>query len=464
MARKKKKSSVWFYIIAAVVIAALVSMIFYKKSKGEDGISVYIEQPKERTIDELVSASGKVFPEVEINVSSDVSGELVELYVLEGDSVTAGQTLAKIDPDLYKSAVERGEASLDNTKAQVANAKANLSRSEAALQQSIAQKKQLIAQLENTRAVFKRNEQLLKDGVISQADFDNAKSSLRSLEANLEAADATVLSSQAGVEASRQTVKSAEFTVKSAEATLRETRTSLNRTAIYAPMSGIVSYLGKEKGETVLGTTQMTGDIIFKIANLSNMEVQVDVSENDVLRVNLGDEVKVEVDAYQDKIFTGKVTEIANSASNTTNAMLTTDQVTNFTVKIRIDRSSYQDLISKNKKFAFRPGMSASVDIKTESIKDVMSVPIQAVTTRVDDKIEDDEEIKEIVFVQQADTVVIKEVKTGIQDDKYIQILSGLDKEDEVVTGPYSAVSKELEKGSKVEKTDKAKLNGKKGK
>ncbi len=454
---RKKKSYAWLYILLFLLIALAIAFFFYQKNKGVDALKVYTEKVENRTIDELVSASGKVFPEVEINVSSDVSGELVELYVIEGDSVTVGQVLGKIDPDLFKSAVERGEASLDNTRAQVANARANVSRSEAALQQSIAQKKQLQAQYENARAVFKRNEALLKDGVISQADFDNAKSSLRSLEANLEAADATIRSSEAGVESSRQSVKAAEFTVKSAEATLKETKTSLNRTAIYAPLSGIISYLGKEKGETVLGTTQMSGDIIFKIANLSNMEVQVDVSENDVLRVKVGDEVKVEVDAYQDKIFTGKVTEIANSASNTTSAMLTTDQVTNFTVKIRIDRSSYKDLISSSKKFAFRPGMSASVDIKTESLKDVIAVPIQAVTTREneDDKSENnDEDIKEVVFLLKADSVIMKEVTTGIQDDQYIQILSGVDYDDEIVTGPYTAISKKLEQGKIVEKTD----------
>ncbi len=466
----RKKSSCLFWVILGIVLLLILMAIggyFYNQQRSDKGLEVYVEQVEKRTIEELVSASGKVFPEVEINVSSDVSGELVELYVEEGDSVTVGQILAKLDPDLYKSAVERGEASVDNSKAQVANAKANLSRSEAALQQSIAQKKQIVAQLENTRAVFNRNKQLLQDGVISQADFDNAQSSLRSFEANLEAANATVLSSQAGVEAAKQTVKSAEYTVKSAEATLKETKTNLNRTAIYAPMSGIVSYLGKEKGETVLGTTQMSGDVIFKIANLSNMEVQVDVSENDVLRVNLGDEVKVEVDAYQDKIFTGKVTEIANSASNTTNAMLTTDQVTNFTVKIRIDRSSYKDLISSRNKFAFRPGMSASVDIKTESKEDVLSVPIQSVTTRDMQKKKkassnEDEDIKEVVFLLEGDSVLMKEVKTGIQDDQFIQILSGLEGNEKIVTGPYSAISKKLEQGKQVIKTDENESGDKK--
>lgn len=458
MARNKKKSNKWIWISLGLIIAALLAASFFMKKGGKSGITLDVENAEKRTIKETVSASGKVFPEVEINVSSDVSGELVELYVEEGDSVTAGQILGKIDPDLYKSAVDRGAAAVDNAKAQVANSKANKSRAEATLQQSIAQKKQVQAQLENARAVFKRNEQLLKDGVIAQADFDNAQSSLRSLEANLEASGATVLSAQAGVDAAEQTVKSAEFSVKSAEATFKETKTSLNRTSIYSPLSGIVSYLGKEKGETVLGTTQMSGDIIFKIANLSNMEVQVSVSENDVLRVNLKDKVEIEVDAYLDRKFTGVVTDIANSASNTTGtAALASDQVTNFTVKIRIDRESYKNLITKNKRFAFRPGMSASVDINTETQEGILTVPIQSVTTRElsdeeKEKAKDkDEDMKEVVFVYTtADTVAMREVKTGIQDDTYIQVLDGIQDGDIIVTGPYSAISKKLKDGTKV--------------
>lgn len=458
MARKKKNWT-WLYILVGLLLLVLIALAVMKGKKGKEGIEVYAEKVEKRTIKEMVSASGKVFPELEINVNSDVSGELVELYVKEGDSVTVGQILAKIDPDIYKSAVERGEAALNNTRAQVANSEANKSRAEATLQQSIAQKKQIEAQLANARTVFNRNKQLLDDGVISQADYDNALSSLRSLEANVEAAEATVSSARAGVDAAVQTIKAAEFSVESAEATLKETKTSLNRTSIYAPMSGIVSYLGKEKGETVLGTTQMTGDIIFKIANLSDMEVQVDVSESDVLRVNKGDVVNIEVDAYLDRIFTGKVTEIANSASNTTGMALTTDQVTNFTVKIRIDRDSYKDLVSKNKRFAFRPGMSASVDINTSSLDDIVTVPIQAVTTREKEEDEktgnDEEDVMEVVFVVNADTVAMKEVKTGIQDDTYIHVVSGLEGNEEVVTGPYSAISKKMESGKEIEVVEK---------
>ena len=244
-------------------------------------------------------------------------------------------------------------------------------------------------------------------------------------------------------------------------------KTNLRRTSIFAPMGGIVSKLNVELGEQVVGSVQMTGTEIMRIANLNSMEVQVDVSENDVLRVNLGDDVEIEVDAYLDRKFKGKVTEIANSASNTgTSISLNTDQVTNFIVKIRIDPDSYKDLIMKGKKFPFRPGMSASVDINTDTQVDVLSVPIQSVTTREDEEKDDDEEekkkkdeeeIREVVFVMQADTVLMLDVKTGIQDDEYIQIISGLEEGAEVVEGPYSAISRKLKSGMEVVKEDKEK-------
>ncbi len=453
---KKSRSWIWIVIIVLILLALLSSFFMKNSFNKNKATEVIAEKVEKRTITENVSASGKVFPEIEINVSSNVSGELVELYVSEGDSVTMGQLIAKIDPEAVQSAVERVQATVDNSKSSVSNAKANLARSEAALLQSQAQKKQIEAQLENASAMFKRNEQLLKDGVISQADYDNALSSLRSLEANLEAAEATVASAQAGVKSAEHSVEAAEFSVKGAEASLKEIKTSLNRTSIYASMSGVISYIGKEKGEMVLGTTQMAGDVIARIANLSAMEVQVDVSESDVLRVSLGDDVEIEVDAYQDKKFKGKVTEISNSASNTGAMALTTDQATNFTVKIRIDRNSYRDLVNKNNRFAFRPGMSASVEINTEVQKDAMSVPIQSVTTRDDEnndknnKEKDDDDIKEVVFIIQSDTVAMKEVTTGIQDDEYIQILSGLNGDEEIVKGPYTAVSKTLKEGNKI--------------
>ncbi len=439
---QKKKSRKWLILGLLLLIGILGVAAYFKAKSKPKGTEVTVEEVEKRSILETVSASGRVFPEKEIKISSDVSGEIVELYVEEGDSVVMGQVLAKIDPETYVSAVERGEAAVNNSKSQQAMSRAQIETSR-------AQKEQIIAQLENAKAVHKRNEQLLSDGVISQADFDQSLSNLKSLEANLR-------SSEASMKSAEESVKAAQFSVKSAEATLKELRTSLNRTTIKAPASGVVSSLSVEQGERVVGTIQMAGTEMMRIANLNAMEVQVDVSENDILRVELSDKVKIEVDAYLDRKFDGVVTEIANSASNITGAAgaisLNTDQVTNFVVKIRLDSDSYQDLISTNNPYPFRPGMSATVDVETENMEDVISVPIQAVTTREREdedskKKSSDEDFDEVVFVQSADTVKMIIVKTGIQDDDYIQVKSGLEGGETIVTGPYSAISKKLKSG-----------------
>ena len=375
-----KKNKILYILLGLVALLIIAAAL---KSKGKPkGEKVKVEKVERRTIQEKVSASGKIFPEMEVNISSDVSGEVVELYVEEGDSVTAGQLLARIDPDAYQSAVERGRASVNNAKAQYANANAGMERSRAQLLQSEAQKEQIEAQLENIKAIHERNEQLLKDGVISQADFDGSLSNLKALEANIRSAIAGVKTAEANMESAKQSVNAASYTIKSAEASLKELQTSLRRTSLYAPMSGIVSRLNVEKGERVVGTIQMAGTEVMRIADLSKMEAQVDVNENDVLRVSLGDEVEIEVDAYLDRKFKGRVTKIANSASNTSSISLTSDQVTNFVVTCNIDPASYNDLAGKGKVFPFRPGMSASVDILTSSEENVVSVPIQSVTTR----------------------------------------------------------------------------------
>ncbi|NND33500.1 MAG: efflux RND transporter periplasmic adaptor subunit, partial [Saprospiraceae bacterium] len=344
-------------------------------------------------------------------------------------------------------------ASVNNSKAQLANSKAGVERNKALLTQSIAQKEQIEAQIENTRAIHERNIKLHKEGVISDSDFDQSLSNLKSLEANLRSAIAAEKTAVANLESAIQSVKAAEYTVKSMEASLKELRTSLRKTTIYAPTDGVISMLNVEKGERVVGTSMMSGTELMRIANLSAMEVQVDVSENDVIRVSLDDEVEIDVDAYLDRTFKGKVTEIASSASNTgTGTSLTTDQVTNFVVKIRIDPESYSDLISNDNQFVFRPGMSASVEINTNTIQDVLSVPIQSVTTREPEKEEGDEassdDLLEVVFVHSNNVAQMVEVQTGIQDDSYIQIVSGLEEGDEVVSGPYSAISRKLEDGA----------------
>jgi len=456
------KSKKTWIIIGVVVIVLLIIASVIKNSGKQTGELVQVEAPQKRDIVEAVVASGKVFPESEVKISSDVSGEIVQLYVQEGDSVSMGQLLAKIDPDIYVSNVERGEAALNSSKSQMAQAQAQV-------QNAIAQKEQIEAQLINARTIFDRSKKLHDDGVISSQDFEAAEASYRGLEANLRAAVASVNAAEINVDAAR-------FSVKSAEASLKELRTSLQRTSIFSPVNGIVSKLDVEQGERVVGTIQMTGTEMMRISNLNKMEVQVEVSENDILRVSVNDEVEIEADAYQNKKFKGRVTQIASSATSAISAtgaqQLSSDQVSNFVVRISIDPESYSDIIASGHKYPFRPGMSAAVSISTSKVEDVLSVPIQAVTTRdvnagnrksaskepetadaaaaaVSSK-DKNESIKEVVFVMEADTVRMIPVKTGIQDDTYISILSGLDENMKVVIGPYSAVSRKLEQGSKV--------------
>ena len=451
MAKRKRNNNLIFILIGAIVL--LGALGYWKQQSRPKGEKITTEKVEPRTIKEMVAASGKVFPQTEVKISSDVSGEIVELYVEEGDSVVAGQLLAKIDPDAYQSQVERGVAGVNSSKAQAANAKSQIKN-------LIAQKEQIEAQLVNAKEIHKRNEQLKKDGVISDVDFDASLSNMRALEANLRSAAANIT-------AAEESANAAAFSVKSSEATLKELRTSLRRTTIYAPTSGIISLLNVEKGERVVGTMQMAGTEMMRIANLNAMEVRVDVSENDIPRVTFNDVVEIEIDAYLNRIFKGYVTQIANTATNAaTTTSLTSDQVTNFEVRISIDPASYQDLITKEKPYPFRPGMSASVEINTETQENVLTIPIQAVTTRekeedkdkekkklVNQRNGDDEEnddLLEVVFVVSADTVKMVEVTTGIQDDTYIRVLSGLSEGDEIAVAPYTAVSRKLEDGMEV--------------
>tara|TARA_B110000046_G_scaffold13229_2_gene12975 strand:+ start:3227 stop:4606 length:1380 start_codon:yes stop_codon:yes gene_type:complete len=444
MTTKKKKSRKWLVPVLIIGIGALIAAAYFKGQGKPKGIEVTVEEADNRTILEKVTASGKIFPETEVKISSDVSGEIVELYVQEGDSVYIGQVLAKIDPDTYESTVERGRASVNS-------AKANKAASATQIESSKAQIQQIQAQLTNAKTVHDRNVKLLSEGVISQVEFDQSLSALQGLVANMRSAEATL-------ESAKKNVEGASYSVQSAEATLREMRTSLSRTIIKSPTNGIVSSLSVEQGERVVGTIQMAGTEMMRIANLSAMEVQVDVSENDILRVSLNDKVDIEVDAYLDRKFSGYVTEIANSASNIGGAAsLNTDQVTNFVVKVRVDSESYKDLLGPNKRYPFRPGMSASVDIRTETMDNVLAIPIQAVTVREKEDDKDnkkkkaaDDELEEVVFVMEADTVRMVNVTTGIQDDEYILVTSGLEKGEVIITGPYSAISKKLDQGDAV--------------
>jgi len=448
MTKPKKKSRRWLIVVLLIAILGLVAYLIMKSRQKPKGEEVTTEEVSKRTIKETVTASGRIFPETEVKISSDVSGEIVKLLVEEGDSVVAGQILAKIDPEAYLSAVERGVASLNSTKSSLANSKAMI-------ENSVAQKEQIYANLLNAQKVHERNAKLKEDGVISQVEYEQSEVNLQALQANYKAAEASLKSSE-------QSAKGAEFQIKSSEAGLKELKTSLNRTTIKAPTNGIVSSLSVEQGERVVGTIQMTGTEMMRIANLNAMEVQVEVSENDILKVALGDEVDIEVDAYVDTKFKGNVSEIANSAANassvTGSVTLNTDQVTNFIVKIRVIAESYAEIVNAANRYPFRPGMSASVEIFTTEEEGVLTIPIQAVPIRDINKDEDGEEkMEEVVFVYEADTARMIPVEVGIQDDEYIQITSDLAEGAEIIAGPYSAISKTINEGTELRKKEEDK-------
>jgi HlyD family secretion protein len=440
------KKSTKIILIAAIVI--IVGGIGAKKAGWigkSNAMEVVIEPIASRTIVETVSANGKIQPEVEVKISADVSGEIVELHVIEGQKVMKGDHLLTINPDLIRAAADRVAAALNQSKANLANSK--------------AREIQVKANFVNVELSFNRSKKLHDQKAISDSEFDAARAQFEG--------------GKADVEAAHQTSMAAEFAVKSAEASLKEANDNLGRTRIYAPTDGTVSKLNVELGERVVGTAQMSGTELLRIANLNEMEVSVDVNENDIVRIHLNDTTDIDVDAYGDRIFKGIVTEIANSANSSLTSN-SADQVTNFTVKIRILRNSYNDLIDTTQIHLspFRPGMSATVDIRTKTIANVMSVPIMSVTTRTARELKGDEassaedekssdvksktesdkdEIKEIVFVVKDGVSHAKVVTTGIQDNSFIQILSGLDKDDQVVTSPYTAISKLLKEGSEVQ-------------
>lgn len=430
-----------------IILSVLVVLLIVGKATGIIGKSdktlVATEKAAVRDINETVSASGKIKPHVEVKISPEVSGEVVELPIKEGDVVKKGQLLCKIRPDILKSGYDRAVASYNSQKASVGN--------------SVQMLKQAEATYNNQAAIYKRSKELYDNKVLTASEFDNATASYVGAKAALEAAKQNVIGSKYGLAQSSASVK--------------EANDNLVKTTIYSPVDGVVSKLSIEKGERVLGTAQFAGTEIMTISDLSQMDVNVDVNENDINRIVVGDSSKIEVDAFLGKKFTGVVTEIGSSANVVgTNA----DQVTNFTVKVRIDPNSYGDLLKKsgNNPSPFRPGLTATVDIKTNHTR-ALAVPIQAVTTRDDKKTvdgpkkDDDATVvksassapsKEYVFIYNAGKVKQVEVTTGIQDDMYIQVLTGLKTGDEVVSAPYPAISKTLKDGALVEKVDKAKL------
>lgn len=416
------------YIIIGVLIVVLVGAVIWKKKYAQGLTKVFTEKIESRNIVETVSANGKIQPEKEVKISSEVPGEIISMTVHEGSVVQKDQLLLEINPDILTASVDRMEAALNSSRANYSNAKARLTQSKARYNQS--------------KIVFDRNKKLLKDGAISVAEFDQASSSLEVSEAEVEAAE--------------ESAKAAAFSVKSSEASLKESKDNLNRTKIYAPISGTIYNLNVEAGEKVVGTAQMAGTEMLRIADLNRMEVNVEVSESDIVRVSLGDSADIEIDAYLDRVFKGMVTEISNSANN---QLGSSEQVTSFDVRIRILSSGYSDLLEgKDSSYSpFRPGMSAQVEIKTKRINDVISVPIQSVTLRPDSfpkgillsTIERDE-MKECLFLYKDGKVERIMVETGIQDENYIQIVSPI-LEGEVVKGPYSTIARKLRDGDEVE-------------
>jgi len=436
-----KQKKILPYAIGLLVVAIIVLVVGKKAGwfGQEFSISVATQKVESKTITELITANGKIQPETEVKISPDVAGEIVELYVEEGDEVKAGDPLCVIKPDMYISALNRAEATLNSSKARLAQAEAQ--------------------QIERELA-YKRSKQLYNGGAIPVSEFETA---------------------DAAYKVAQSEVRAAQFSVKSAEASVSEAKEQLTKTRIYAPISGTISALNVEKGERVVGTNMYAGTEMMVVADLDRMEVEVEVNENDIVKVSKYDTALVEVDAYLQRKFKGIVTEIANSASTTGAA---TDQVTNFDVKVFLLSNSYADLIdsASGNIYPFRPGMSATVDIQTETRNNVISVPISAVTTRVKKEGGGTEEVKaeteentnseegteentvqreekqEVVFVYKDGLVRKVEVKTGIQDNNSIEILEGISVGDEVVTAPYNAINKTLKDSMQVKKVTEEEL------
>jgi HlyD family secretion protein len=441
----------WIIGILVLLIVVLVVLKATGTIGKDEGTKITTEKAVRRTITETVSASGKVYPEVEVKISPDISGQIVELNVAEGDTVKKGQVLARIYADLYTSQRDQAAAVVAQSQAQVANSEAQMGA--------------LKASLDQTEAAYKRNKQLVEDKVISQAEFETAQQAYLSAKANYAAAQKGVLASQANVDANI--------------ASLNRASKDVGRTTISAPMDGVISLLSVKNGERVAGNNFNVGTEMMRIADLNSIEVQVEVSENDIPKVKLNDSADVEVDAYNQRKFKGIVYKIANPTPSLTSSAGSTTTVTNYEVHIRLLPESYADLMGKGKPFPFRPNMTGSADIKTHTEDNVLSVPLNAVTTRDknnnstqktdnnnnsnnnsnDNTTVNSEDINEVVFVVQKDgTVKQHNVKTGIQDLNNIQVLTGINAGDEVVTGPYDVVSKDLKDGAKVKIVSKDQL------
>ncbi len=414
------------HIIILIAFAVIILFLIVGKSTGLIGKKykekVTVESVQLRSLTEVITANGKINPEVEVNITSDVSGEVIVLNIKEGDWVEKGQILAKVQPDIYERNLERMEASVKSSRANVDQAK---------------------AQLDQKTLSYNRNKTLWEQKTISESDFEMAQVDFDVAKSSLDAAMASLTSQQAA---------------------LNEARDQLSKTTIYAPMDGIVTKLNIEKGERVVGTAQFEGTAIMTVSNLKQMEVVVDVNENDIIKVETGDSCMIEVDAYLKTYFKGVVTQVANSAKNTG---VSADQITSFEVKILMIPESYAGLLNRGREneYPFRPGMSATVDIQTQTRTNVKTIPVQSVTIRTDSVALDslktqltksNEDLrKEVVFVVKNGKVEQRTVESGIQDSRYMEISSGLEENEQVVSGPYSAIARKLSNGMEVEVVEK---------
>ena len=450
------KTVKWILIVLAILIpvAIIVALVIGK----DDRIKVSSEKAARRTIIETVTASGNIYPEVEVKISPDISGEITELNVNEGDSVKKGDVLARVFADIY--ALQRDEAA-----SQVSRTEATVANSNAALES-------LKATLDQAKQTYDRNKALFDQKIISKAELEQYETTYRSAQANYNAG--------------KEQIKSLKAEEQTSQTGLTKANKDLSRTVLVAPMNGVISSLKVKKGERVAGNSFTLGTEMMTVADMSVMEVRVDVGENDIVKVNYGDSADVEVDAYNNRKFKGIVTQIASSTKTSASSVVTSNDVTSYEVRIRLNKDSYQDLLDASKpgKFPFRPGMNASADIKTKRHDNVLSIPIMSVNTRVkgsdksladkkkeeqqkkpddnpmaDDPVLPTDELEEVVFILQKDGTVKKgPVKTGIQDINYIEILQGLKEGDEVITGPYNAISEKLKDGMKVKVVPKEEL------
>jgi len=418
---KNKKRVYW--ISGIIILTLIVAASIFKGGKSEELVTT--EKIQDKTIVETVTVTGKILPKSEVKISPDVSGEIIDMFVNEGDSVVEGQLLVTINPEIYLTTVNQLRANLNNAKANLSSAEAQELRSKVAL--DIAEDN------------FERQKKLHQENITSDLEWENARVQYEQIKT-----EATVAS---------KNKTAALYNVKSLAARLDEGMKTLGRTKILAPQSGIVTQLSSEKGERVVGTAQMAGTEIMRISDLSRMEVEVKINENDIVRLELNDEADIRVDAYPKKTFTGRVTEIANSAKFNAN-MDINEQVTNYTVKIQIDPSSYADLISASRPQPLLPGMTASAEIKTEKRENALALPIAALTTRNPKKDKSKgsnlDEIETWVFVYENGKAVAKKVKTGIQDLDYFEVISGLSKGENVITSPSMSIAKTMMDGDKV--------------